>query len=61
MNIQSKLAAVYIVLLTIGVVVISSYAILTIRTFLLEEAIQNFENDERTFARSLEEEATNEN
>lgn len=61
MNIQSKLAAVYIVLLTIGVVVISSYAILTIRTFLLEEAIQNFENDARTFARSLEEEATNEN
>ncbi len=60
MNIQAKLAAVYITLLSIGVVVISSYAILSIRGFLLEEAIQKFENDARTFAQSFEESTTNE-
>ena len=54
MNIQSKLAVTYITLLSIGVVVISSYAILSIRSFLLEEAIQKFENDAHTFATSFE-------
>ncbi len=54
MNIQTKLAAVYITLLSIGVVVISSYAILSIRSFLLEETIQKFENDANTLAHSLE-------
>ncbi|RNC83849.1 MAG: sensor histidine kinase [Balneola sp.] len=54
MNIQTKLAAVYIVLLSIGVVVISSYAILSIRSFLLEETIQKFESDANTLAQSLE-------
>lgn len=54
MNIQSKLAVTYITLLSIGVVVISSYAILSIRSFLLNEAIQNFENDAHTFAVSFE-------
>lgn len=60
MNIQAKLAFVYITLLSIGVVVISSYAILSIRSFLLDEAIQKFENDARTFAHSFEETTTNE-
>lgn len=54
MNIQSKLAVTYIVLLSIGVVVISSYAILSIRSFLLDEAIQKFENDAHTFAISFD-------
>ncbi|MBO6621820.1 MAG: HAMP domain-containing protein [Balneola sp.] len=54
MNIQSKLAVTYITLLSIGVVAISSYAILSIRSFLLEEAIQKFENDAHTFASSFE-------
>ncbi|MBO6794547.1 MAG: HAMP domain-containing histidine kinase [Balneolaceae bacterium] len=56
MNIQQKLALTYITLLSIGVVVISAYAILSIRTFLLDEAISQFEEDARTFAESLEEE-----
>lgn len=54
MNIQSKLAVTYITLLSIGVIAISSYAILSIRSFLLEEAIQKFENDAHTFASSFE-------
>ncbi len=54
MNIQSKLAFTYITLLSIGVIVISSYAILSIRSFLLDEAIQKFESDAHTFAASFE-------
>lgn len=61
MNIQSKLAVVYIVLLSFGVIVISAYAILTIRSFLLEEAILEFESDAITLAKLLENESTNEN
>lgn len=61
MNIQSKLAVTYIVLLSIGVVVISSYAILSIRSFLLAEAIQKFENDAHTFAISFDESKPGEN
>ncbi len=53
MNIQSKLSLTYIVLLSLGVVAISSYAILSIRSFLLSEAIQKFENDAHTFATSF--------
>lgn len=56
MNIQSKLAVTYITLLSIGVVVISAYAILSIRSFLLDEAISKFESDARTFVESLQEE-----
>lgn len=59
MNIQSKLASVYIVLLSFGVIVISAYAIISIRTFLLDEAIQNFREDARTFAESIEMDASN--
>lgn len=59
MNIQAKLASVYIVLLSIGVIVISAYAILSIRSFLYEEAVQKFETDAQTFAESLETEISN--
>lgn len=59
MNIQSKLASVYIVLLSFGVIVISAYAIISIRSFLLDEAIQNFQEDAQTFAESIEMDATN--
>ncbi len=55
MNIQAKLAITYITLLSIGVIVISAYAILSIRSFLLDEAITKFELDALTFAESLEE------
>jgi len=61
MNIQSKLAYTYITLLSIGVVVISSYAILSIRSFLLNEAIQEFEADARTFAISFNDVKKDEN
>lgn len=60
MNIQAKLASTYIVLLSIGVVVISSYAILSIRSFLLDEAIAQFQSDANTFAEALERGSTNE-
>ncbi|MEQ9308204.1 MAG: HAMP domain-containing sensor histidine kinase [Balneolaceae bacterium] len=59
MNLQAKLAFVYITLLSIGVIVISSYAILSIRSFLLDEAIHKFENDAFTISKSLEEESSN--
>lgn len=54
MNIQAKLALTYITLLSIGVIVISAYAILSIRSFLLDEATTQFELDARTFAESLQ-------
>lgn len=60
MNLQAKLASTYIALLSIGVILISSYAILSIRSFLLEEAIEQFQNDANTFAKSLEKGVTNE-
>lgn len=61
MNIQAKLAVTYITLLSIGVVVISSYAILSIRSFLLAEAIQKFETDAHTLAVSFDESKKEEN
>lgn len=54
MNIQAKLAFTYITLLSFGVIVISAYAILSIRSFLLDEAISKFEQDALTFAFSLQ-------
>lgn len=53
MNIQAKLAYTYITLLSIGVIVISSYAILSIRSFLLEEGFEKFESDAHSFANSF--------
>ncbi len=45
MQIHAKLAWTYNILLIIGVITISSYAILSIRAFLLEEGVAKFEND----------------
>ncbi|WP_020403543.1 sensor histidine kinase [Gracilimonas tropica] len=45
MKIRSKLAWTYIILLIIGIITISAYSILTIRSFLLDEGIEQFERD----------------
>lgn len=45
MKIRSKLAWTYIILLIIGIIAISAYSILTIRSYLLEEGIKRFERD----------------
>lgn len=45
MKIRSKLAWTYIILLVTGIITISAYSILTIRSFLLEEGAQQFERD----------------
>ncbi len=45
MNIRAKLAWTYIILLIIGIITISAYSILTIRSFLLESGIERFERD----------------
>ncbi len=50
MKIRSKLAWTYIILLIIGIITISTYSILSIRTFLLKEGIVRFENDARSLA-----------
>ncbi|MEO1023832.1 MAG: HAMP domain-containing sensor histidine kinase [Bacteroidota bacterium] len=55
MNIQTKLSLTYITLLSIGVFVISTYAILSIRTFLLEEGVKKVQDDVQVFAESLAE------
>ena len=59
MNIRAKLTLTYITLLSFGVIVISAYAILSIRSFLLDEATRKFENDAKTFATSLMEGTSN--
>jgi signal transduction histidine kinase len=50
MKIRSKLAWTYIILLIIGVITISAYSILTIRSFLLEEGSEQFERDALSLA-----------
>ncbi|MEX2479187.1 MAG: HAMP domain-containing sensor histidine kinase [Gracilimonas sp.] len=50
MKIRSKLAWTYIILLVIGIITISAYSILTIRSFLLEEGEQQFERDALSLA-----------
>ncbi|MFP8489748.1 ATP-binding protein [Gracilimonas sp. Q87] len=45
MKIRSKLAWTYIILLVIGIITISTYSILTIRSYLLDEGIDQFEKD----------------
>lgn len=50
MNIRSKLAWTYIILLIIGIITISAYSILTIRSYLLDEGIQQFERDALSMA-----------
>ena len=48
MKIRSKLAWTYIILLITGIITISAYSILTIRSFLLDEGIEQFERDARS-------------
>jgi signal transduction histidine kinase len=50
MNIRAKLAWTYIILLIIGIITISAYSILTIRSFLLESGVERFERDGRKLA-----------
>ena len=50
MKIRSKLAWTYVILLVIGIITISAYSILTIRSFLLEEGIEQFEKDALSMA-----------
>lgn len=50
MNIRSKLAWTYIILLIIGIITISAYSILTIRSYLLDEGIEKFERDALSLA-----------
>lgn len=50
MKIRSKLAWTYIILLVIGIITISAYSILTIRSFLLEEGEKQFERDALSLA-----------
>lgn len=50
MKIRSKLAWTYIILLIIGIIAISTYSILTIRSFLLEEGVDQFEKDALSLA-----------
>ncbi|MFN1834986.1 sensor histidine kinase [Balneola sp. MJW-20] len=50
MNIRSKLAWTYVILLIIGIITISAYSILTIRSFMLEEGARDFERDTEALA-----------
>ncbi len=54
MNIQAKLSLTYILLLSIGVIIISAYAILSIRAYLLVDAITQFEKDAQVLADSFQ-------
>ena len=54
MNIQAKLSLTYISLLSIGVIIISAYAILSIRAYLLDDAITQFEKDAQVLADSFQ-------
>lgn len=54
MKIRSKLAWTYIILLVIGIIAISAYSILTIRSFLLAEGVDQFEKDVMWLALSIE-------
>lgn len=53
MKIRSKLAWTYIILLVIGIITISAYSILTIRSYLLHEGAVQFEKDVRSLALSI--------
>lgn len=54
MKIRSKLAWTYVILLVIGIITISAYSILTIRSFLLDEGIEQFKRDALTLALSAQ-------
>ena len=54
MNIQAKLSWTYNILLIIGIITISAYAILTIRSFLFKDGIHHFENDAKVISLAIE-------
>jgi signal transduction histidine kinase len=54
MSIRSKLAWTFILLLIFGITAISSYSILFIRNFLIDEGEQNLHNDTRWLAITIE-------
>lgn len=54
MKIRTKLSITFILLLVFGVTAISSYSILFIRGYLLEQAVYNLEQDARWMSLSLE-------
>lgn len=54
MNIRSKLAWTYVIILIIGIITISTYSILTIRAYILNQGIENFEKDIRALALAAE-------
>jgi signal transduction histidine kinase len=54
MKIRTKLSITFILLLIFGVTAISSYSILFIRGYLLEQAVYNLEQDARWMSLSLE-------
>ena len=54
MNIQSKLSVTYILLLIIGIITISAYAILSIRFFLFAAGLDEFKNDMRIVRQAVE-------
>ena len=54
MKIRTKLSITFILLLIFGVTAISSYSIVFIRGYLLEQAIQNLTRDARWMALSLD-------
>ena len=54
MNIQSKLSVTYVLLLLIGIITISAYAILSIRFFLFAEGLDEFKNDMRIVRQAVE-------
>lgn len=53
MNIRSKLTWTYVILLIIGIITISTYAILSIRAYLLEEGIEELKTDVQTLGLSI--------
>ncbi len=54
MNIQAKLSVTYILLLIIGIITISAYAILSIRFFLFAAGLDEFKNDMRIVRQAVE-------
>ena len=54
MNIQAKLSVTYIVLLVIGIITISAYAILSIRFYLFAEGLEQFKDDAKIVRQAVE-------
>mgnify|MGYP000099907285 FL=1 len=54
MNIQAKLSVTYIILLVIGIITISAYAILSIRFYLFAEGLEQFKDDAKIVRQAVE-------